>query len=586
MSLVAGLVPLSSGVITSTRTFSSPTADGYLYMSSAIYSGAWNYPSGAVVDTEVAVLGGQHINSGTYRLHRVGVFFDTSSIPDTATIDSAVLELYVTEDGSDTDFNVTIQGTGTYPHYPLESNDFYQGWYGSTSLGSADTSTITGTSTFWNVSFNEAGLARINAEGLSRFLLRSSRDISATPPSGNETVAFATREYGETWAPKLHVTYTVGTEGTGSNVYNYYFQGGYTDAGAVFNGTIHCKLYQTQNDTVEFDLVGDGVTADSISFGLEQQAQMLLWNISTTANYTRIIEFTDAISETVYLCIPTENSPFYLYSFVVNDFVGVSNGFLEASIYINGSRVVERHSIDSINNVPFYLTWGQRYDMRIVADQGTLVLGTFTALGELSPTLVIPYGSFPSELFSIAATATAQRLTETSIRINYTDPDENTYSIAIGIWHLVGNAYYSDYNATIDSFPASLTWAVADPLVDYRVIVTATRTDGYKTYNFNLPYERGTRNIFSPLDNLGSGLPVAIQYFPAIILIVAAFLGFSYWHISVGAWVGWFAAAACIWFGFLPNFGVPTVAAMGFAAFMCAIITIGEFRRNERSAII
>lgn len=553
-------------------------------MTSPNYAYTWNYATGGVIDTETAMIGGQFYQSASYRIHRVGVFFDTSAIPDTATIDSATLSLYVIADDSDTDFNVTIQGTGTYPHYPLLSADFYQGWYGSTSLGSANTSTIGGTGAYWNVSLSAEGLARISDTGLSRFLIRSSNDIAAVAPSGDEMITVATREYGEAYAPKLYVTYTVGSIGTPSSVYNYYFQGGYTDTGAVVNGTIHCKLYQTQNDTIEFNLISDGTTADTISFGLEQKAQMLLWNISGSGNYTRIVEFTDAISDTIYVTIPPEGSPFYVYSFAINDFVGVDNGFLEASVYINGSRVVERHSIDSVNNVPFYLTWGQRYDLRIVADQGSLGLGTFTALGETSQSLVIPYGAFPLGTFSIAATATAQRLNASALQINYTDPDDETYSIGIAVSHLVGSSYVSDYNATLEIFPASTLWAVADPRVDYRVVVTATRTDGTKTWNFNLPYERGQTNIFAPLDNLGSGLPIALQYVPAIILIVAAFLAFSYWHISFGAWAGWFIAAGCIWLGFLPNFGVPTLAAMGFAAFICAIITIGEFRQNNRSA--
>src|SRR3990167_12410 len=52
---------------------------------------------------------GQILNGGVYSLYRLGVVFDTSSLPDNATITSATLRLYCqNKDTTGGEFNATV----------------------------------------------------------------------------------------------------------------------------------------------------------------------------------------------------------------------------------------------------------------------------------------------------------------------------------------------------------------------------------------------------------------------------------------------------------------------------------------------
>ena len=141
-------------------------------------------------------------------IYRSFVFFDTSSLPNDATIDSAYLSLCTVADVSDTDFNVTIQdGTPTYPHEPFYDSDFYYQHY-SGDGGSANTSAITGIGYLFNITLSADGLDWVSLTGTTKFCLRSNNDISATAPVGNEYVRFYAVEEGATSA-KLYVTYSL-----------------------------------------------------------------------------------------------------------------------------------------------------------------------------------------------------------------------------------------------------------------------------------------------------------------------------------------------------------------------------------------
>ena len=115
------------------------------------------------------------------------VLFDTSAIPDDATITSAVLHLVGTADNSAVDFDVVIRnGMPARPSDPLVVADFDYTFYTGDG-GSINT-------VAWNaagdnpITLNADGLSWINLTGTTKFALVSSRDISATPPAGQEHV--------------------------------------------------------------------------------------------------------------------------------------------------------------------------------------------------------------------------------------------------------------------------------------------------------------------------------------------------------------------------------------------------------------
>lgn len=581
LSAWTSLFPLSSGDITASRTYSATSADSYGWTLSDVYSDARDDVNADTIyhDQASGRVGQELIGGVTYSLTRGFVYFDTSDLPDGVTLSTAVLSLTVTDDQSTTDFNVTVQGTGTYPHNPTEVGDYYLGWYGSTSMGSRSTSEISGGKL--NITLNAAGMNQISKTGTTRLTLRSQNDIDNVAPTDSEYLWFGNQEGGN--GAVLYVTYTVVTGGGGE--YSYSLYGPYTDTGAVYDGTARIRLFPVGNDSITFDLSADGVTASSYSVTFDQPPVLMSWNISSSGNYTRVYYFTDVLTESIFVFIPAQETPFYLYSFTVNDFFGVTNGYLEAMLYFNGSnRVVCRQRIDSINNVPFYLMWGEKYDMRIVSDDGTLSLGSFTALSESNPTIIIPNGAFPRTPNYASRFANASRTNATAITVFYDDPDDETYSVLVSIKHqLTNGTYVTDYleGSTTNTF--SLVWNGGSPTRDYLVVVEASTVDGSKSWSLSCPYTRTNPNVWAGLNELGDGLPVEVQYLPAIILIVASVLVFSYWHISAGAWISWGVAGFCILVGWLPNNGTPTVAAMGFAAVICAGITIGEFKLRERT---
>jgi len=580
---------LASCDITTTRSYSSPYYDGYLSASASTFRDARNSYEGTVYQTFSFLIGGVYYVGSYYTVSRSAVFFDTSNIPDNAVIDSAFLSLYVNDAVISSDFNVTIQGTSNRPSYPLVSGDYWMGWY-SDVLGSRSTDDGFSVDSYFNISLNSAGLGLISKTGLSRFLVRSQEDVDNVWGAASNYVSFSSREAGINYAPALSVTYTVPASGSGGSgevgAYTYYVYGPFQDDGTVYNGTVHCKIQPSYNSSISFDLVGDGSTFQNFSYGFEQKAILMSWGIGDDANYTRSHYFKDDSVEYVYVFVPTDGTPFYLYGFNINDFEGVTNAYLESLVYLDGeSQIVERQTANMINAIPFYMTWGQVYNMRLVCDQGVINFGTFLALAESETTLIIPYGSFPYVPEGTYVLAEALRVNGTAVSFSYADAEERTFVVYVDLSYLLSNgtrvSVFSDSAETNSYFAV---WGDGDPDVSYRAIITAFRDGVNKTYPFNLNYVSGDLpNVWAGLSLLGSGLPVEVQYLPAIILIVGCLLVFSWWHISAGCWSAWFAAGVCYLLGWLPYDAIVTPVALGVTGVVCASITIGEWKKTERN---
>ena len=191
-----------------TVVFECLSYDGRIQNSSSNYDDIWNSTTGTVYNgSGYTVNVGQYYYSlgSKYYIFRGFLFFDTSTLPDKARITSVILSINITADYSTTDFLLVIQnGQPEYPHAPLIDSDYWQGHY-SGNGGTLNTSLISSTNVYYNITLNSDGISWINKTGLTKLTLRSDRDIDKITPTDKEYIVINHAESG--FPAKLYVTY-------------------------------------------------------------------------------------------------------------------------------------------------------------------------------------------------------------------------------------------------------------------------------------------------------------------------------------------------------------------------------------------
>lgn len=564
----------------------STSADGQIWKGENYWTGVYTAPSGTISNDNASMWIGacRPLVGWGFRIHRGALFFDTSDLPDTANITSVILSIYLVSKPAANYMNITVQGTNTYPSSPLQDTDYNYNKYTDTNYGTFNTTSATA-SQYWNLTLNANGRGNVSLSGTTRFMLRSNDDVNnnSTIQVGDyNMICIDTNEAGESYVAKLYVTYPYDD---GIGVYNYDFIGPYKEDGSLYNGTVTVRFTPTGAVASTFTLTSNGTAAQTVHKGVDQQAISSSWNISNVGNYTRVHYFTSALTETIYVFVPDPNTPYYLYSFTVNSFANITNPYLESLIFVGGvNRVVERQKADAINQIiPFFLQWGNVYSLRFVCDEGTLNLGAFTALADTNPTVIVPLTAFDTPISTADISASATRVNSTHILVSYSNALADTQYVNVTINKLSGSgALIQLYADSSTSNTYSLNWYDGYPDISYYVQVSAVCDLKNYTWTFDLPKNTFTRNIWQPLNNLGSGLPIELQYIPALVIVVCAFLAFSYWHLSAGAWVAWAVTGFFIYIGWLPNIGVYTIAPFAFAGFACALLSIGEWKETAR----
>lgn len=156
---------------------------------------------------------GWHID--TNGLYRSYLYFDTSSLPDNATITAATLSLYLYYEDSIPEGHQIILQLGdptTYPHDPLALGDFDRTQYKS---GGADNITVYSGQTGWmTFTLNSTGYGWINLAGYTNFCLRSEFDVSPSLPQYGMYCWFYSSDKGTGYQPKLDITYGLKAEVT------------------------------------------------------------------------------------------------------------------------------------------------------------------------------------------------------------------------------------------------------------------------------------------------------------------------------------------------------------------------------------
>jgi len=542
------------------RVIYTSTSDGNTLMYGSTYTTIWQITGGFVSDSGQDFRFGQDLDAGPiYYVYRAYVFFDTSIIPDNSTITSATLSLYGKTNASDTDFNMTIQnGQPTYPHDPIEGGDYNKAHY-SGNGGNISTSSFS-TSGYNNITLAATGLSWISKTGTTKFCLRSDRDINGITPTGNEYVIVYSKEMGEAYAPKLYVYYDV--EGS-----QYILHGAYNEEGTR-DGTINVTLYKSTEAPETFEL--NGTETKNV------EAVPVCFHFDLGYNQSRIYYLKDEFEE-IYVFKPSE--PYYAYYFTVIDYVGITDGYLESLINVNGTnRIVERWSLEILNRIPFILSWGTVYTIRLVCDEGTHIWGSFMAKGDQSQQLLIMPGMFPITYPGLNLTVNAARMNETWIQVNYTDNADLTNWVKMDIQHKSGFTWATDYTQNQTGNTHQLDWTSADENVDYVVSVTAYRNGEQKTWSFSCPVPPTTTNPWEDLLDVLGEWPIPAKNVIGLFIVLMFFGIFSYYNMPLGCVVGVIIAGVLTYIGWL-DLSWNLIALAGAVAVFAAI---AKGKREER----
>ena len=173
--------------------------------------GAWSGCSGTATscdsfNSDESGCGGQ---SGctwgeTFDVYRTYLDFDTSAIPDDATITDVSLSLKASSDYSDVDFDVRIYKYAWTE--PIDSGSREANYDASGATYDADWRNTSGMST--GIYYDSPSLDNswVNLTGDTKYQLRSSRDVNANTPSGDEYIkSYSANAAGN--EPILKVTY-------------------------------------------------------------------------------------------------------------------------------------------------------------------------------------------------------------------------------------------------------------------------------------------------------------------------------------------------------------------------------------------
>lgn len=210
-----------SGSSTMTSFFSDSGGDGEVYTGGAVWDTQHDATSGTADGAATTAWVYSEPGGANYWIGRMALPFDTSAIPDGATITSATLKVYVdTKTDSDNDANAfirVVQNT-TASATALDNGDYDQiGSIDNPTAGASDTD-ITGISSgaYLSIPLNSTGLSWINKTGHTKLGLREGHDATDTAPNVSGITGMRVRTAntaGTSQDPILEITYQTGSSG-------------------------------------------------------------------------------------------------------------------------------------------------------------------------------------------------------------------------------------------------------------------------------------------------------------------------------------------------------------------------------------
>lgn len=559
-----------------TQTFYGTTTDGYIVNQTNNNYGACRNATTGTVDSSGSTMDiGQRRDYSApnyfFYIYRGFPTWDTSTLSGT-TLVNATLNIYVTSKYNTTAFNVTVQnGQPDYPSNPLVTSDFwwdhYSGDGGSMPIG-------TGAITGWlSINMTASGLTWISTTGTTKLALRSSRDINYQAVTDTEYCTIYSANAGVSFAPRLVVTYTIT-----ANVYT--FHGPYREDGSASTDNATVTAYQTEGSDQTFNLP-NGTVANTYTLLMNGSLNYFIYNITNISyNYSRIYKVTTELD--FYIFLPAVTDIINLYGFRIIDFAGIEQGssYFYTTIRVNNTNfIVEKQVASVINEMPFWLIWGHRYDIVLSCGFGTHSWTDFAALSTYSQTYPITRDLFPVTLPSNPLNVTAARINSTWIQVVYDDNLTNTQWVYLLVQVKNGSIYSTMYtNNYTYGQPVQFDWYNAISSDSYRVTLTASRSGTQTTYTYGLPAPPTTTNPWTGLlEGLGTW-PIAPSQLFGFMIVFACMGAFSYASLSVGVTTTWILAMFLCGIGWLQ---IPWQL-LAVSGLLVIFVDVKEAKKTER----
>lgn len=198
-----------------TVTIFSEPGDGYITNSYCNEDTEWSNARGfsgpsdfSVCYTQDYIKVRSDAEDGSYQIYRGSLVFDTSVIPDGATINEATINVYASSTSGYNTTGLVLTSHTRVATSSLSADDWYISDFGTTTLGS--TTSALATSTYTGIVLNSSGLSAISDTGTTVFGLLTTDDFSNSDPGSSRTEAtiVSTDAPGTTTAPYIQITYT------------------------------------------------------------------------------------------------------------------------------------------------------------------------------------------------------------------------------------------------------------------------------------------------------------------------------------------------------------------------------------------
>jgi hypothetical protein len=308
---------------------------------------------------------------------------------------------------------------------------------------------------------------------------------------------------------------TVSGGGGGTPSYSVTLSGPYLEDGTAAAGqTVSCSLTYANQTIYLFNMNSSVGTPENLTVTSTSPFVQLMWNASSTLNYTRVYRFiTNVTSDDVHLFITNPNQPSFVYTFSVTDFYGMLSPYLETRVSPDGvnNYVVERADLSEGGTVTFVMTQYQMYSLSFVCTQGTytqsFTASTLGTPGQYPVSLNVLSGNFPLSNATSVLTAEANRINGTSVLVIYIDPSGNTSWVYVQISHMQGVTQIVDYVVNSTGSAQNFLWMLGDSGINYLVNVQAYSGGQLYTWNLVAGTSYSGSNPFSGLlDFLGKSV--------------------------------------------------------------------------------